>query len=146
MRALQDGVGVTAVNEPRRLVETPITVRWGDMDAFGHVNNAVYATYLEEARLRWFASIEGGWVDEHTAPVVAASSINFRLPIEWPAELVVELHVDRVGSSSLTLGFRMVSRETPQKFYADGSTVLVWVERVSGRPVPLPERIRLAAS
>jgi len=133
------------MNEPRRLVETPISVRWGDMDAFGHVNNSVYATYLEEARLRWFDSIEGGWLDEHTAPVVAASSINFRLPIEWPSELVVELYVERVGGSSLALGFRMVSRDTPQKFYADGSTVLVWVERASGRPVPLPERIRRAA-
>ena len=133
------------MNEPRRLVETPISVRWGDMDAFGHVNNSVYATYLEEARLRWFDSIEGGWLDEKTAPVVAASSINFRLPIEWPAELVVDLYVERVGGSSLTLGFRMVSRDTPQKFYADGSTVLVWVERASGRPVPLPARIRNAA-
>ena len=134
------------MNEQRRLVETPISVRWGDMDAFGHINNSRYATYLEEARLQWFATIEGGWLDELTSPVVAAMSINFRSPIEWPCELVVELHVERVGGSSLTLGFRMVSRDTPQKFYADGSTVLVWVERASGRSVPLPERIRKAAS
>lgn len=134
------------MNEQRRLVETPISVRWGDMDAFGHINNSRYATYLEEARLQWFAGIEGGWLDERTAPVVAAMSINFRSPIEWPCELVVELYVERVGGSSLTLGFRMVSRDTPQKFYADGSTVLVWVERASGRSVPLPERIRNAAS
>ena len=134
------------MNEQRRLVETPISVRWGDMDAFGHINNSRYATYLEEARLQWFAGIEGGWLDEMTAPVVAAMSINFRSPIEWPCELVVELFVERVGGSSLTLGFRLVSRDTPQKFYADGSTVLVWVERASGRSVPLPERIRKAAS
>ena len=134
------------MNEQRRLVETPISVRWGDMDAFGHVNNSRYATFLEEARLQWFATIEGGWVDATTSPVVAAMSINFRSPIEWPCELVVELYVERVGGSSLTLGFRMVSRDTPQKFYADGSTVLVWVDRSTGRPVPLPERIRKAAS
>ncbi len=134
------------MNEPKkRLVETPISVRWGDMDAFGHINNSRYATYVEEARLQWFSSIEGGWADESSSPVVAALSINFRLPIEWPCEVVVETYVERVGGSSLTLGFRIVSRETPQRFYADGSTVVVWVGREGGKSVPLPDRIRRAA-
>jgi acyl-CoA thioester hydrolase len=126
------------------LIEAPIDVRWGDMDAFGHVNNSVYATYLEEARLRWFDTIDGGWMDDAIAPVIAASSINFRLPIEWPAALTVELFVVKVGGSSLTLGFRMLSREASPKFYADGSTVLVWTDRGAGKSVPLPERIRRA--
>jgi acyl-CoA thioester hydrolase len=130
--------------EARVLIVAPVSVRWGDMDAFGHVNNSVFATYLEEARLRWFATFEGGWHDETAAPVVAAQSFNFRQPIEWPAELLVELMLERSGTSSMTLGFRMVSREAPQRFYADGSIVLVWIDRGTGKSTPLPPSVRAA--
>ena len=133
-------------NDPKLLVVAPVSVRWGDMDAFGHVNNSVFATYLEEARLRWFATIEGGWYDESAAPVVAAQSFNFRQPIEWPAEIEVELTLERSGTSSMTLGFRMVSRDPPKRFYADGSTVLVWIDRATGKSTPLPASVRAALS
>ena len=127
------------------LIATPLDVRWGDMDALAHVNNSVYATYLEEARLRWFATFEGGWIDESTGPVVAASQVNFRAQLAWPARLVVELFVERAGSSSLTLGFRIRAESGPQTLYADGTTVLVWVDRATGRAVPLPAHVRRAA-
>lgn len=127
------------------LIATPLDVRWGDMDALGHVNNAVYASYLEEARLRWFATMEGGWISAELGPVVAANNINFRAQMAWPAALVVELFVERAGHSSLTLGFRIRSRSGPETLYADGSTVLVWIDRTSGRPAPLPEHVRRAA-
>lgn len=130
----------------RPLIETPIDVRWGDMDAFGHVNNAVYATYLEEARLRWFATVPGDWQSAETGPVVAAQSFNFRQPIEWPAALTVELTAERCGNSSVTMGFRIVSRDLPQKFYADGSVVMVWIDRRTGKSTALPENIRRGAT
>ena len=133
------------MNAPALLIATPLDVRWGDMDAFSHVNNSVYSTYVEEARLRWFATIEGGWIDEQTGPVLAASQVNFRAQLEWPARLVVELFVERAGNSSLTLGFRIRAEAEPHTLYADGSTVLVWVDRASGRAVPLPEHVRRAA-
>jgi len=132
--------------EPKVLIVAPVSVRWGDMDVFGHVNNSVYATYLEEARLRWFATFDGGWYDEAAAPVVAAQSFNFRLPIEWPAELLVELTLERSGTSSMTLGFRMVSHDEPRKFYADGSTVLVWIDRTTGKSTALPPVVLAAIS
>jgi acyl-CoA thioester hydrolase len=132
--------------EPKVLIVAPVSVRWGDMDAFGHVNNSVFATYLEEARLRWFATFEGGWQDEVSAPIVAAQSFNFRLPIEWPAELLVELTLERSGTSSMTLGFRMLSADEPRRFYADGSTVLVWISRATGKGTPLPPSVRDAIS
>lgn len=128
--------------EPKVLIVAPVSVRWGDMDAFGHVNNSVFATYLEEARLRWFATFEGSWQDEVSAPIVAAQSFNFRLPIEWPAELLVELTLERSGTSSMTLGFRMLSADEPRRFYADGSTVLVWIARATGKGTPLPASVR----
>lgn len=127
------------------LVTAAIDVRWGDMDAFGHVNNSVYATYIEEARLRWFATVEA-WNDARIGPVVAASTINFRVPIEWPERLDVTLTADRVGNASLTLGFRMVGTRDAGVLYADGSTVLVWIDKAAGRSIALPGGVRAAVA
>ena len=58
----------------------------------------------------------------------------------------VELTLERSGTSSMTLGFRMVSRDPPKRFYADGSTVLVWIDRATGKSTPLPASVRAALS
>ena len=126
------------------LIEVPMTVRWGDMDAFNHVNNTVYATYVEEARLRWFLTIEGGYMDAESAPILAAQHLNYRIPIEWPEEVLVSMRTARVGNSSVTLSFRIVSRAHPDRLYCDGDTVLVWVDRASGKPIALPDKVRRA--
>lgn len=126
----------------RHLMTVPLSVRWGDMDAFNHVNNSVYATYLEEVRLRWFATLDGPWVSDDLGPVVASMRIEFRQPIEWPEELIVDLSCDRVGRSSISLPFRMVSAKDPTRLYAEGSTVLVWIDRKSGKSTELPPFVR----
>lgn len=129
----------------KTLTTIDLGVRWGDMDAFNHVNNSVYATYLEEVRLRWFASIPGPWVNDEMGPVVASMRIEFRQPIEWPEQIEISLYCDRVGRSSLSLPFRMVSRGRPEVLYAEGSTVLVWIDRKSGKSIELPSHVRAAA-
>ena len=118
-----------------------IAVRWSDLDAFNHVNNATYLTYLEEARLQWLDALDGEWINEAAAPVLAASQLNYRRPIEWPAVLQVELAVERLGSSSLTLAHRILDAKGDQ-LHCDGNVVTVWIDPRSGRPVPLPEAVR----
>jgi len=54
------------------LFRMPIALRWRDLDAFNHVNNSNYMTYLEEARIRWLESLDEEWVTEETAPLLAA--------------------------------------------------------------------------
>ena len=120
-------------------------VRWRDLDAFNHVNNSSYLTYLEEARLQWLSHVPGPWFDEHAMPVMAASQVNYRLPIAWPAKLRVQLFRERLGNSSMTIAHRVVDAERPDTLYCDGNVVMVWVDPAAGRPVPLPEAIRNAA-
>ena len=122
-----------------------LSVRWGDLDAYGHVNNANFLTYLEESRLRWFGTLPEPWYQEHSAPVLASSQLDFRRSIEWPEELIVELRATRVGNSSLTLAHRIVSARDTGTVYLDATSVLVWIDRATGRPVPLPDVIRNAA-
>ncbi|MCK7593217.1 acyl-CoA thioesterase [Pseudomarimonas salicorniae] len=120
-------------------------VRWRDLDAFNHVNNSTFLTYLEEARLRWLESLDGPWLTETSAPVLASAELQFRRPIPWPETLSVTLHAERAGNSSLTLGHRISSATDPDAVYCEGRVVMVWVDAASGKGASLPEAVRRAA-
>jgi acyl-CoA thioester hydrolase len=121
-----------------------LQVRWGDMDAFNHVNNAQYLRYLEEARVRWLESLPGVSLRDRIAPVLAASNVNYRTPIGWPSEIVVELFLERIGTKSITVSHRMLSGSDESVLYSDGNVVMVWVDSQTGTSVPLPEALRAA--
>ena len=129
---------------PVALIRVPLSVRWRDLDAFNHVNNSKFLSYLEEARLRWMIHLPGEWIDENVAPVVAAANVNYRRPIEWPNEIVVELFVERLGNTSLTIGHRIVHADDASILYADGNVVMVWIDKARGQASPLPEAVRAA--
>lgn len=122
-----------------------LEVRWRDLDAFNHVNNASYLGYIEEARVRWFKSLSSDWAGESAAPIMAAVQLNYRRPVNWPETVRVELFAERIGTKSLTLGHRISSAGDESVLYCDGHTVLVWVDR-SGQSVPLPEAVLAACA
>lgn len=127
----------------KKVHEHTIEVRWGDMDALGHVNNATYFTYFEQARIAWFAGLAGGKVmDRRHGPVMANAACEFRRPIVHPARVVVEVLVGDAGRSSLPTAYRIVDAADPAVEYATGSSVLVWVDYSTGKSVPLPDGIR----
>jgi acyl-CoA thioester hydrolase len=127
------------------LFRMPLQLRWRDLDAFDHVNNASFLTFVEEARIRWFASLDQPWITDRVAPLLAAVQMNYRRPIPYPAELAVELACTRAGTTSLTIGHRIVD-EADGVVFADGHVVMVWIDRAEGRPVPLPGFLRQAAA
>ena len=129
----------------KRLYSLEMDLRWRDMDAFNHVNNASYLGYVEEARVRWFKSLSADWASESAAPVMAAVAMNYRLPITWPETIRVELLAGRVGGKSLTVEHRIVSASRDGLLYCDGHTVLVWITR-TGESVGLPEAVRAACA
>ncbi|ALN58644.1 thioesterase superfamily [Lysobacter enzymogenes] len=131
---------------PAALIRVPLSVRWRDLDAFNHVNNSKFLSYLEEARLRWMVTLPGHGMDEHVAPVVAAAHLNYRRPIEWPNEIDIELFVERLGNTSLSVGHRIVGANDPTALYCDGNVVLVWIHRETGQPAALPEPVRAACA
>lgn len=122
-----------------------LEVRWRDLDAFNHVNNASYLGYIEEARVRWFKSLSSDWAGESAAPIMAAVQLNYRRPVNWPETVRVQLFAERIGTKSLTLGHRITSAGDDGVLYCDGHTVLVWVDR-SGQSVPLPEAVLAACA
>lgn len=135
------------MSEPtaKTVFDVEMDVRWGDMDAFNHVNNASYLRYIEEARVLWFKQISPGWADPDCAPILAAALMNYRRPIGWPERLRVVMATERLGGKSLTLAHRIESASQPGVLYADGNTVLVWVDR-AGASMRLPDFVRAAAA
>jgi len=131
---------------PTRLIRVSMPVRWRDLDAFNHVNNSKYLSYLEEARLQWMLTIPGQGMDDQVAPVVAAAHLNYRRPIEWPNEVAIELFVERLGNTSVSIGHRIVAAGDTDVTYCDGNVVLVWIDRDSGRAAPLPDAVRDSCS
>ena len=121
----------------------PLELRWRDLDAFNHVNNANFMTFLEEARIRWLESTGAEWISDGIIPLLVAVQMNYRLPIPYPTPIHVELFAERIGNTSLTLGHRIVGDSG--HVYADGHAVMVWVDRHDGRPVALPDGVRSAA-
>lgn len=136
----------TAVDADRPpLFVASIVVRWRDLDAFNHVNNATYLTYLEEARLQWLRHVPD-WFNDHAMPVLAACQLNYRRPISWPAELKVALGCEHLGRSSITITHRIVDAADPACLYNDGHVVMAWMDPANGRAVALPQSIREAAT
>ena len=116
-------------------------VRWRDLDAFNHVNNASYLGYVEEARVTWLKSLSSDWSGGTAAPILAAVTMNYRKPANWPETVSVELFAERIGTKSLTLGHRIASATVDGVLYADGHAVMVWVDG-AGHSVPLPASVR----
>ena len=126
------------------LASIPIEVRWRDLDAFNHVNNAQYLSYIEEARLKWMLGLDGPWMDDASAPVIAAAQLDYRRPIGWPATIAVELRAQRVGRSSVTLAHRIVDAADASVVYSEGTVAMVWMDRATGRGAALPAVVRAA--
>ena len=123
----------------------PISVRWGDMDSMGHVNNAQYFTYCESARMSYFRVVR---MEEHFeggryGPALAAATLNFRQQVRYPAAIEVETRVTEIGRSSFKMEYVLVRTEDRARV-ADGTGVIVWVDYSTGRPASLPEGLRAA--
>jgi acyl-CoA thioester hydrolase len=123
-----------------------VDVRWADIDSFGHANNAVFLTFLEECRSRWMETVPSHWQDGETGPVVASIHINYRRPVHWPASVQITLKPDSPGRSSIKLHSEIRSADSDKAgepvLFADAAVTLVWIDRKSGESVPLPSSIR----
>ena len=142
MKPADAGAAVATTDTP--LFVATLGVRWRDLDAFNHVNNSNFLTYLEEARLQWLQHVRD-WFSEEAMPVLAASELQYRRPIAWPATLHIELRCTRLGNSSMTLAHRIIDANDASCLYSDGHVVMVWMNPATGKSAPLPASIRAIA-
>lgn len=119
-------------------------LRWRDMDSYNHVNNSVYLTLCEETRIAWFNSIAGPWRTPTAEPVVARIEMDYRKSLMHPASVWVQLSLERIGNTSLTLQQHLGVLGS-SSIYAQGKTVLVWLDPSTGKPTPVPTSVRESA-
>lgn len=117
---------------------TEIAVRWGDMDAAGHVNNSRFFTYFEEARVDWLDTTLDGPLFTESGPVLAEASCDFKQPLRHPATLVIDVCATPPGRSSLKNVYDATHADTEERV-AVGTAILVWVDVETGEPVPVPD-------
>jgi acyl-CoA thioester hydrolase len=130
----------------RKLIFTTILpIRWGDMDAMGHVNNTVYFRYMEQARIEWFEQL--GYNTGQNAqegPVIVNASCTFLVPLVYPGNVEVRMFIGHPGRSSLPTHYEL-RLQGEEKLYATGDAKMVWINPASGRSIPLPDNMRSLA-
>ena len=119
----------------------PIDVRWGEMDALGHVNNVVYLQYFEAARIRWFDGFGFVSGNPESGPVVLQSNCTYLKPVVYPCQLQVLTQLQKVGNSSFTLSQTLLGSDD-DTLYAEALFTCVWVDRQTGRPARAPDFLR----
>lgn len=118
-----------------------VTVRFRDLDPMGHVNNAVYATYLEHARACYFHEVVGETLAA-TDMVLVHLDIDYRAPIAFEAgSAEVAMEIPRLGESSVPITYEI---RAGSGIAATAETVQVAIDRDTGTSMPLPEDWRTA--
>ena len=115
-----------------------LEVRFRDLDPMQHVNNAIYATYLEQARARFSEDVLGTALADLDT-VLAQVEVSFERPIEGVGTVRVELEVSDLGRSSIPVEYELFSEG---ERVATARTVQVYFDRETGESKPIPEDLR----
>jgi acyl-CoA thioester hydrolase len=120
-------------------------IRWGDMDAFGHVNNTVYFRYMESARIAFLEQAAGDLDAQGEGPVIVTAYCTFLKQLKYPGDIEIRSYAGPAGRSSfeLTHEIRMVGADgNADVIYAEGGGKVVWVNFAGEKSVPLPESLK----
>lgn len=118
--------------------EKEVVVAWGDMDALGHVNNARYFDYFQEARIEWLRDMKISMTAQ-TGPVVIQVACTYLKPVIYPATLLLRSKVHTLGTSSMMMDHDLYQNDV---LMAQGSCKVVWIDYTQGKSIPLPKVIR----
>jgi acyl-CoA thioester hydrolase len=117
-------------------------MRWGDMDMMGHVNNAMYFTYIETARIDWFTSLDCAPNPRGEGPVLINASCTFLKQLEYPGEIEIRTFVGEFGRTSFETFHEIRRVDQPDVLCAEGAAKVVWVDFVAGKSAPLSEDLK----
>lgn len=123
--------------------KTPIAIRFADIDAFGHVNNAVYLTYFEIARSSyWDEVVQWDW--NNMGIIIGRAEINYLKPITLHDHVFAYVRTSRIGNSSFDLEYALVKLSNgTEELCTTGSTVCVTFDYQQNSPAAIPEAHRI---
>ena len=121
-------------------------IRWGDMDMMGHVNNAMYFTYLETARIDWFTSRNCAPNPKGEGPVLINASCTFLKQLEYPGQIEIHTFIGDFGRTSFETFHEIRRVDQPGVLCAEGAAKVVWVDFAAGRSTPVTAELRAILS
>ena len=131
------------IPETKKLVhEMRFPVRWGDMDAMGHVNNAVYFRYMESVRVEWMRAVGCEPSPKGQGPVIVNAFCNFYRQLEYPARLLLKLYVSDPARTTFETWTTIERLDQPGVLAAAGGATVIWVDFPAQKAVPLPDWMR----
>ena len=119
--------------------EVDMAVRWGDMDAYNHVNNTIYFRYMEQCRLEWFAKLGFKTVDEDIVPILVEANCRFIRAVTHPSMVRVTIRVTDIGPKIVETTHDIFVGDV---LYASGICKLLWMSRSANKGVALPDAVR----
>jgi len=129
--------------QDKKLVyQMTMPIRWGDMDAMGHVNNTLYFRYLETLRIDWFRSLDCVPDPRGTGPLIVNAFCNFHKQLEFPGDLLLKMYVSNPGRSSFETWATIERTDDPGVIYASGGATTVFVDFPAQKSVPIPDWFR----
>lgn len=135
------------IPEQKKLVfESTIAIRWGDMDAMGHLNNGSYFRYLETVRIDWMYSIGATPSPEGQGPVIVNAFCNFYKQLEYPGNVIAKMYVSDPGRTTFESWCTLSRADDPNVVYAEGGATTIWVDFPSQKAVTMPEWMRSVVS
>ena len=132
---------ITIPKEKRVVHEMRMPIRWGDMDAYGHVNNTVYFRYMEQARIEWITSLGYEVAPGRESMLMINGFCNFFKQLSYPGELILKTSIGTVGRSSLDVYTEMYLSIEPEVMVSEGGATMVWVDLTTNQSAPWPDHV-----
>ena len=126
----------------KKVHEMIIPIRWGDMDAMGHVNNTVYFRYLETVRIDYFQSIGCEPNPQGQGPVIVNAFCNFYKQLEYPGNVLAKMYVSDPARTTFESWCTLELENQPGIIYAAGGATTIWVDFPLQKAVSFPDHIR----
>jgi acyl-CoA thioester hydrolase len=128
--------------QKKLVYEMVMPIRWGDMDAMGHVNNTLYFRYFETIRIDWMNEIGGTPRPDGDGPVIVNAFCTFIKQLEYPGDIRLRHYVANPGRTSFDTYLTIERTDDPGVTYAEGGATMVWVNFSQQKSVPLPDWLR----
>ncbi len=131
------------IPERKRFVfESRIPIRWGDMDAMNHLNNASYFRFMETVRIDWFHAIDCIASPDGEGPIIVNAFCNFYRQLKYPGDVLVKMYASDAARTTFESWCTMERADEPGVICAAGGATTIWVDFRANKAAPLPQRIR----
>lgn len=131
------------IPDNKKLVyELSIPIRWGDMDAMGHLNNGTYFRYMESIRLDWMYSVNAVPDPRGEGPIIVNAFCNFYKQLEYPGDVLTKMYVSDPARSTFETWCTLERADQPGIICAAGGATTIWVDFPSKKSKPLPDWVR----